>query len=149
MLSTLTCLGTPSSKVVIGDLDAVGGETVVKAIKKEGGYVSFLLPVSRQETKNEDEFVRNDANETTLTVITHSLRYREAAFIKCDVTRWDDQVALFELAITRFGSVDIVVGVGTFWWPSPSIVDIAAQEDISHRSQMQASSTANKFAGAT
>ena len=30
---------TPRSRVVIGDLDAVGGEAVVKAINKEGGYV--------------------------------------------------------------------------------------------------------------
>jgi len=58
------------SRVVIGDLDAVGGEAVVKAINKEGG---------------------------------------EAAFIKCDVTKWGEQVALFELAIERFGSVDIVI----------------------------------------
>ncbi|KAG6866412.1 hypothetical protein C0991_004697 [Blastosporella zonata] len=28
---------------------------------------------------------------------------------KCDVTIWDDQVALFELAIAKFGVVDIVV----------------------------------------
>lgn len=41
----------------------------------------------------------------------HSLRFREAAFIKCDVTKWDEQVALFELAIAQFGSVDIVVSV--------------------------------------
>ncbi len=30
---------TPRSRVVIGDVDAVGGEAVVKAINKEGGYV--------------------------------------------------------------------------------------------------------------
>ena len=41
----------------------------------------------------------------------HSCHGREAAFIKCDVTKWDEQVALFELAIERFGSVDIVVSV--------------------------------------
>ncbi len=41
----------------------------------------------------------------------HFLRKREAAFIKCDVTKWDEQVALFELAIERFGSIDIVVSV--------------------------------------
>jgi len=30
---------TPRSRVVIGDVDAVGAEAVVKAISKEGGYV--------------------------------------------------------------------------------------------------------------
>ncbi len=34
---------------------------------------------------------------------------REAVSIKCDVTQWNEQVALFELATTRFGTVDIVV----------------------------------------
>ena len=29
--------------MVIGDMDAVGAETVANAIKKEGGYVEFML----------------------------------------------------------------------------------------------------------
>jgi len=58
------------SKVVIGDMNAAGGEAVANAITKEGG---------------------------------------KAVSIKCDVTQWDEQVALFELAIARFGSVDIVI----------------------------------------
>ncbi|KAF5380519.1 hypothetical protein D9615_004749 [Tricholomella constricta] len=32
-----------------------------------------------------------------------------ALSIKCDVTVWDDQVALFELAVAKFGAVDIVI----------------------------------------
>jgi len=39
----------------------------------------------------------------------------QAVSRKCDVTVWDDQVALFELAIEKFGSVDVVVpnaGIG-------------------------------------
>ncbi|KAF8070808.1 hypothetical protein FPV67DRAFT_1043792 [Lyophyllum atratum] len=32
-----------------------------------------------------------------------------AVSLKCDVTVWDDQVAMFELAIAEFGSVDVVV----------------------------------------
>jgi len=38
-----------------------------------------------------------------------------ASFIKCDVTNWDDQVAMFEFAIKEYADVDIVVpnaGVG-------------------------------------
>jgi hypothetical protein len=31
------------------------------------------------------------------------------------VTSWEDQVALFELAMTRFGGVDIVVRVPLLW----------------------------------
>ena len=31
------------------------------------------------------------------------------------MARWDDQVALFELAMTKFGGVDIVVSVLLFW----------------------------------
>lgn len=33
----------------------------------------------------------------------------QGAYQRCDVLNWDDQVALFELAVSRFGSVDIVV----------------------------------------
>lgn len=32
-----------------------------------------------------------------------------AAFLRTDACNWDDQVALFELAIAKFGSVDVVV----------------------------------------
>ena len=35
----------------------------------------------------------------------------KACWKRCDVARWDDQVALFELAMTKFGGVDIVVSV--------------------------------------
>jgi len=33
----------------------------------------------------------------------------KACWTRCDVARWDDQVALFESAMTKFGGVDIVV----------------------------------------
>ncbi|KIK09846.1 hypothetical protein K443DRAFT_81785 [Laccaria amethystina LaAM-08-1] len=33
----------------------------------------------------------------------------QATSIKCDVTQWDDTVALFQLAIAKYGQVDIVV----------------------------------------
>jgi hypothetical protein len=35
---------------------------------------------------------------------------RRASFIGCNVVKWEDQVALFDLAIAQFGAVDIVVG---------------------------------------
>lgn len=41
----------------------------------------------------------------------------KACWKRCNVTSWDDQVALFELAMSRFGGVDIVVSV-----PCPSCV---------------------------
>jgi len=81
----------------------------------------------------------------------YRLRNREAAFIKCDVTKWDEQVALFELAIERFGSVDIVVSVALLVPPFrvSTVLQLKVHIHISHRSQMQASSKTNKFAGAT
>jgi len=33
----------------------------------------------------------------------------KAVSLKCNVTMWEDQIAMFELAISRFGAVDIVV----------------------------------------
>ncbi|KAH9055930.1 NAD(P)-binding protein [Lactarius vividus] len=32
-----------------------------------------------------------------------------ASFIKCNVVKWEDQVALFDLAVAQFGAVDIVI----------------------------------------
>ncbi|KAH9048245.1 NAD(P)-binding protein [Lactarius hengduanensis] len=61
---TALTFGRHGAKVVIGDLDTVGAESVAEAIKKEGG---------------------------------------------CNVVKWEDQVALFDLAIAEFGAVDIVI----------------------------------------
>ena len=33
----------------------------------------------------------------------------EAVGQKCDVTNWDSQLALFELGISSFGAIDVVV----------------------------------------
>ncbi|KXN90975.1 15-hydroxyprostaglandin dehydrogenase [NAD(+)] [Leucoagaricus sp. SymC.cos] len=33
----------------------------------------------------------------------------KATFVKCDVLLWDDQVSMFETAISKYGSIDIVV----------------------------------------
>ncbi|KAI0296844.1 hypothetical protein BC826DRAFT_187240 [Russula brevipes] len=33
----------------------------------------------------------------------------KAEFIKCNVTKWNEQVALFDLAMARFGAVDVVI----------------------------------------
>ena len=35
----------------------------------------------------------------------------KASYKICNVTKWDDQVDLFEFAIARFGGADIVVSV--------------------------------------
>ena len=34
---------------------------------------------------------------------------REAVGKQCDVTDWDSQLALFELGISAFGAIDVVV----------------------------------------
>ena len=34
---------------------------------------------------------------------------REAVGQRCDVTNWDSQLALFELGISSFGAIDVVV----------------------------------------
>ena len=33
----------------------------------------------------------------------------KACWKRCDVTNWEEQVALFEFAVTKFGGIDIVV----------------------------------------
>ena len=39
----------------------------------------------------------------------------QACWKKCDVTNWQDQVALFKLAVKKFGGVDIVVSASSLW----------------------------------
>ena len=43
------------------------------------------------------------------TLAIDAVNARQATSIKCDVAQWDDLVALFELAIAKYGQVDIVV----------------------------------------
>ena len=42
---------------------------------------------------------------------------REAVGQRCDVTNWDSQLALFELGMSTFGAIDVVV------WPASTKVD--------------------------
>ncbi|CAA7261793.1 unnamed protein product [Cyclocybe aegerita] len=68
------------AKVVIGDLNPDAALTVVDEIEKAGGF--RLSPFA-----------------------TH----RTAACIKCNVVKFEEQVDMFEFAIKKYGSVDIVV----------------------------------------
>lgn len=37
------------------------------------------------------------------------IRTSQAVAVKCDVTSWDDQVAMFDVAVKAFGGVNVVV----------------------------------------
>ena len=41
--------------------------------------------------------------------VSRLLHLSDAAFTRCDVLKWEDQVAMFDLALSSFGSVDVVV----------------------------------------
>lgn len=79
------------AKVVIGDRDTKGGEKTVGEIERDGGYVCLALYV----------WERKGGGLTMLN--------RKAVFVKCDVLSWEDQLSMFETAISKYGSVDIVV----------------------------------------
>lgn len=95
---------------MIGDRDSNGGRKTVQEIKEGGGYV-----LHSWRTYNG---CSNQAN---------ALVNREAIFTSCDVTSWDDQVAMFEAALTAYSSVDIVVrtlfffAIECFLFPLPSL----------------------------
>lgn len=74
---------------MIGDLDVGGAEAVVSTITKDGGCVILAVYVTL-----EIEFL---------------FHRRKAVATKCNVVSWDDQLSLFELAIEKYGAVDIVV----------------------------------------
>ncbi|KAG6813135.1 hypothetical protein H0H92_013759 [Tricholoma furcatifolium] len=76
-----------AAKVVIGDLDVAGAESVVREISTAGGI---------------------------------------AVFQKCNVTSWEDQIALFDLAIAKFGVVDIVV-------PNAGVTEIGAFHKVAFK----------------
>lgn len=82
---------------MIGDVNAAGGEAVANTIRKEGGYVCLVV----------SSLVGAINMGCRRDVVIEPCR--EAVSIKCDVTKWDEQVALFELAMARFDAVDIVV----------------------------------------
>lgn len=58
---------------------------------------------------------RSSRTAGTFHYLTCTLRVMQstsnAIYQKCNVTVWEDQVALFELAISTYGSVDVVVRV--------------------------------------
>jgi hypothetical protein len=63
------------------------------------------------------EFVWFNSYCTPHIYVKSSQQYasREALAVRADVTRWDDQVALFKRAVDTYGQVDVVVanaGVG-------------------------------------
>jgi len=72
-------------------LDVAGAEKVVAEIEKNGGWVLLVL-----------------LNLERL-FIQHLGHFSTAISTKCNVTVWEDQVALFDLAMSKYGSVDVVV----------------------------------------
>ncbi|KAG6873537.1 hypothetical protein C0995_014407 [Termitomyces sp. Mi166 len=52
---------------------------------------------------------------------------------KCNVTVWDDQIALFELAIAKFGVVDIVMTGTTFKVPNAGVTEIGSFHKVSFK----------------
>ena len=82
-------------------MNAAGGEAVANTIRKEGGYVCLVV-----------SSIVGAINMGCRRDVVIEL-CREAVSIKCDVTKWDEQIALFELAMVRFDAVDIVVSTSS------------------------------------
>ncbi|KAH9955629.1 hypothetical protein BC827DRAFT_1261991 [Russula dissimulans] len=71
--------------------------------------VVIITGASRSYAKS--KVVIGDVNAVNGNAVAETIRKEggEVAFIKCDVTKWEEQVAVFELAIARFGTVDVVI----------------------------------------
>lgn len=80
------------AKVVIGDLNGESAHAIARDIVSSGGCV----------------FSRN--TEVVIEPEPRIRDYRTAIAQKCDVTVWEDQVELFNLAKDTYGAVDVVVG---------------------------------------
>ncbi|KAJ6468181.1 NAD(P)-binding protein [Mycena vulgaris] len=55
--------------------------------------------------------VIGDVNEEAANKVVKEIRELggDAIYVQCDVLKWEDQIALFESAVSHFGSVDVVV----------------------------------------
>ncbi|KAJ9621392.1 hypothetical protein H2204_011953 [Knufia peltigerae] len=87
------------SVIVTGGANGMG-EAYVREFVKNGAFVTFC-----------------DVNEERGKAIETELSPERTCFVKCDISSWDDQVRLFEAAVTKSPSktVDIVIsnaGVG-------------------------------------
>ena len=81
------------AKVVIGDiLDKQGEETVQELNTRYAYFPDFC-----------------QCDMLTLFFVSYSAGSKVAAYIHTDVTKYDDNVALFKLAETEFGGVDVCV----------------------------------------
>ncbi|KZV62661.1 NAD(P)-binding protein [Peniophora sp. CONT] len=81
--------------VITGGANGIGKETALTFAKHGAKVVIGDLDVSGGEAVVA-EIKRKGGN---------------AAFTRCDVLNWDNQVALFDLALSSFGSVDIVCAI--------------------------------------
>ncbi|KAJ3556547.1 hypothetical protein NM688_g1972 [Phlebia brevispora] len=79
--------------------------------KLPGGAVGIGKEMALLFAKYGAKIVIGDVNleEAQKVVQTINESGQNAVACLCDVTKWDDQVSLFELANTTFGSVDIVI----------------------------------------
>ncbi|KIK56880.1 hypothetical protein GYMLUDRAFT_775579 [Collybiopsis luxurians FD-317 M1] len=76
-----------------------GGAGIGRATAKLFAFYGARVVVAGVRLSNVEQTVRE----------IQELKSGEAVACKCDVTKWEDLVAMFDLAIETFGSVDVVV----------------------------------------
>ncbi|KAI0061335.1 NAD(P)-binding protein [Artomyces pyxidatus] len=76
-----------------------------------GGASGIGKETALQFAKHGAKVVIGDLDAKGAEAVVNEIRKAngDAASIRCDVLNWDEQVALFELALSRYGSVDIVI----------------------------------------
>lgn len=80
--------------MVMGDVNLDGLKVVAGEIKKKGGSVPELIalvPLPPPAGLGADRILAHFHGASMIIL-------RKCVFIKCDVTKWEDQVAMFELA---------------------------------------------------
>ncbi|KAG6880027.1 hypothetical protein C0992_007824 [Termitomyces sp. T32_za158] len=106
----------------IGAANGIGRETAIQVASYGAKVVIGDLDVSGAEKTNYTILIRLDTST--------------AACQKCNVTSWDDQIALFDLAIAKFGVVDIVSGgnrVNFFKVPNAGVTEIGSFHKVSFK----------------
>ncbi|TEB30369.1 NAD(P)-binding protein [Coprinellus micaceus] len=88
-----------------------------KVVVITGGANGIGKEAALRFAKHGAKIVIGDLDEIAgrKTVVDIEAAGGSAAFIKCNVVQWDDLVALFELGVSKYGTVDIVIpnaGIG-------------------------------------
>ncbi|GAA6037208.1 hypothetical protein JCM8097_008621 [Rhodosporidiobolus ruineniae] len=101
-----------------------------KVVVVTGSGAGFGASYARTVAKFGAKLVLSDRNEGGVLAVAEEIKAAggEATAIKCDVTKWEDQVKMFRHGVNTFGHIDVVVANAGISEPHP-LMDLTEGED--------------------